>query len=244
MQIRTDKYKTSVHVFGMIVALFLRVLSADALPENSAPSGAGGCDIDSGPPVIQVTAPEHGIFTTNPAITVRGQVTGVSLSDAVVTVNGEQITLSPNCTFSERIDLDSDLILNPVLVKLSAPDGEHVVDIRERIVMITGDAIADGERSPQSLAIRLNESGLDQLESFITSGIDLDLERLLPPGQIVFDSPFVDVTTVSDPPPSVESFNIRFDAQPNQIGASFTLNNLSVTVQESFGIVSRPNLLS
>ena len=108
MRICKYKHDAAVNIFGMLL-LFLLVWSAYAFTENNTISEANGCDVDSGPPSIRLTAPEHGIFTTAPAITVRGQVAGVSLSDADVTINGEEITLSPNCTFSARIDLDSDL---------------------------------------------------------------------------------------------------------------------------------------
>ena len=56
---------------------------------------------------------------------------------------------------------------------------------RKRIVVIAGQSVADGDFSLDAVALRINDSGLDQLEPLIASGVSIDPATLLPVGTTV-----------------------------------------------------------
>ena len=68
-------------------------------------------------------------------------------------------------------------------------------DVHDRIVVIAGQSVADGALSPQSVAMRVNDTGLDTLEPLVgdLAASQLDLATLLPPGTVLADECFINV---------------------------------------------------
>jgi Glucodextranase, domain B len=186
------------------------------------------------PPKLTVTAPVHGVFSTAANVTVTGLVENVVSTDAVVTVNGATVPVNPDGSFSAVVALNPSIVFNPIETRLVAP--RFLVDRR---VVVAGASVADGAFSNQAIGLRLNDSGLDQLEPVVTSLVDLDLATLLPPGTLVIDnycyaSIFgacigrVDAVIDGAPPPSIGSFGIDIDSQPGMAFGDINLQNLFV----------------
>ena len=132
---------------------------------------------------ITVTAPVHGVFTTAANVTVTGQVQNAAPGTAVVTVNGTAVPVNPDGSFSHVVTLNPSIVFNPIETRLVAP----VFQIDRRVV-VSGPVRRRRRVLEPGPALRLNDSGLDELEPVVTSLVDLDLATLLPPNTLVIDN--------------------------------------------------------
>jgi hypothetical protein len=176
------------------------------------------------PKVVTITSPLHGSFTTSTTVTVTGTVSGVKPANRVLTVNGALVTVATDNTWSINVALDPSKVFNPILAELT--DTAAGVTKKARHVVILGESVADGDFSLDSIALRLNDSGLDSVEPVVTDLVDLDIASLLPPGTAVIndfcavDGGFlgclgsVDVV-IASPAPSFSSFGLDVDSQTN-----------------------------
>jgi hypothetical protein len=204
------------------------------------------CRGGSPPPEIVISSPVHGSFSTAASVVASGSV-NVPAANALLEVNGVTVPVQPDGTWSTTIALDQNVVFNPINVRVTRlSDGLKGYG---RVTVIAGDSVADGALSPESIAMRLNDSGLDTLEPVITSLVNLDLATLLPPGTLVIDnycyldSIFgcigrVDVTVAGSPPPAIGSFGIDIDSRTNSADADVQLNNLFVraNVDDATGV--------
>jgi hypothetical protein len=215
----------SVRFSGL--ALLYGALAALALGLASAPAEAGRPR-----PALEVTSPTHGIFSTGSAVTVTGRVYNVNVASTVVTINGSVVPLQPDGSFSYPLALNPSIVFNPIETRVVTP---FLIDRR---VVIAGPSVADGDFSFDALALRLNDTGLDQLEPVVTSLVDLDLATLLPAGTLVIDNYCyatiivcigrVDAVVEGTPPPSIGSFGINVDSQAGSARGDVNLQNLFV----------------
>jgi len=193
-----------------------------------------------------IDSPAQGIFTNDSSILVTGHFTKADPLTTTVDVNGLAATVLPDRTWSVTIPLDAVAIVNPVLAELTTAGGGV---LRKRITVIVGDSIADGDVSPMGVALRLNDSGLDEIEPVITSLVNLDLATLLPAGTLVINDfcyldsflgciGRVDVTVSGSPPPSIGSFSIDVDSQAGSVDGDVLLNNLFIraNVDDATGV--------
>jgi hypothetical protein len=141
-------------------------------------------------------------------------------------------------TFSHTVTLNASAVFNPLLATLTnTANGD---DVRARVVAIKGPSVADGALSPQSVAMRINDSGLDKIEPLVTelAGDQLNLADLLPAGTVLADDCFVNVigcwgsakVKIANPPPSFGSFGLALDAKPNAVGANIAVRNLRLDI--------------
>jgi hypothetical protein len=103
-----------------------------------------------------------------------------------------------------------------------------------------GESVADGAYSLQSVAMRVNDSGLDTLEPLVgaLAGSQLALGTLLPPGTVLADECFISVigcwgsakVKIGNPAPSYGSLSFSADAKTNAVAANITVHNLRVDV--------------
>jgi hypothetical protein len=190
------------------------------------------------PPTITIDSPAHGSFINAASVAVNGHLTNTTFATAngQVSVNGVNVTLNPDLTFSTTVSLDANKVFNGITATLfpAYPNPE-----KHRITVVAGQGLAETSFSPQSVALRINDTGLDTLEPFITSMVPLDLATLLPPGTLILDNYCyatfigclgrVDVTVAGSPPPSIGSYSINADSLAlNDVQAVVTLNNLFV----------------
>lgn len=176
-------------------------------------------------PAIALSAPAHGSFidpAAQSSVNVQGRVLNPSGGESVL-VNGIAVTPDGNGDFAATVPLNAAAIFNPVLAQLRNAGAELIG--QDRRIVIYGSSVADGAHSPQSVALRLNDSGLDQLEPAVTSLVDLDLATLVPPGTSLGSA------TLNSA--SLDRFGIQLDARVGSIFANVILYNLHVQASAS-----------
>lgn len=190
---------------------------------------------------VFIDAPTHGTFTTAGSVVVSGHYTTLPAGMASVTVNGVPAsTFNPVArTFSHTVSLSSSAVFNPILVTLTNTSNGDLV--RDRVVVIRGNSVADGDYSPMSVALRLNDSGLDAVEPLIgeLAAGGFDVGALLPPGSVITDSCFIDSflgclgsarVTIASPAPSVSGFALSVDSKVGYVFGDIDIFNLRIDV--------------
>ena len=189
---------------------------------------------------IFIDTPAHGIFTTASTAVITGHYTTLPPGLAAVTINGVPASsVNPVFrTFSHTVSLSQAAVFNGVRATLTnIANGD---DVHDRIVVIAGQSVADGALSPQSVAMRVNDSGLDTLEPLVgaLASTQLDLGTLLPPGTVLADQCFINVigcwgsakVKIGTPAPSYNDLALALDSKTNVVGADITVSNLRVDI--------------
>jgi hypothetical protein len=203
-----------------------------ALAAAAALVGAG---CRSKPLSLTVSSPIHGTFTTAASVTVTGTVSYVQLGEVVLTVNGAPIVFGEDGSFSTSVPLDPAKVFNPIHVIASA--GGRIQ--AERIVVIAGESVADGDYSLESVALRLNDTGLDSVEPLVSSLVDLDIASLLPVGTVIIDNEcMIDggflgclgraTVSIQNPPPSFSSFGLNTDSMVDFVYGDVQIDDVRV----------------
>ena len=196
--------------------------------------GAVACG--PGPARVVILTPANGTFTTAGTVQVTGVLLDVNI-DAVadVVVNGvSALPLDQNQMFTITVPLTPGTIIQPIVAEVIGDSGTTLTD---RITVMLGDSVADGDFSPGGIALRISEGGLNELEPLVTSLVPLDVASLVPPGTLVVDnfcyqdSIFgclgrVDATVSGNPPPSISGFTIDIDPMTNFVAGDITLSDL------------------
>jgi hypothetical protein len=196
--------------------------------------GVAACG--SGPPRVVLFSPLQGTFTTDATIQVDGVLIDVNL-DAVadVQVNGiSAMPLAPGGLFSVTVPLDPTMLEQPITAEVI---GESGGILRDRVMVIYGPSVVDGDFSPEGIALRLNEAGLDEIEPLVTGLVPLDLATLVPAGtQVVDDFCYldsflgclgrVDATISGSPPPGLSNFDVAMDSMTDFVAGDVTLYDL------------------
>ncbi len=192
------------------------------------------------PFTVVITSPTHGIFTQASSIAVTGFITQLAPASAYLTINGTQVPVAANRTFSTTVPLSASAIFNPI--RATVTDLVHGSSAYARVVVIRGLSVADGAFSPKSVGLRLNDSGLDRVEPLVAglAGQGLDLGALVPVNTVLVDNEcFADsifgclgrgTVRVVSPPPSFSSFSLNADSMTNFVAADITVNDIRVNV--------------
>jgi cysteine-rich repeat protein len=197
---------------------------------------------------VVIDAPAHGVFSTAGAVGITGHYTVLPPGQVAVTVNGVPADSVNELTrtFSHTLPLDAETIFNPVRVSLTnTANGD---DVRDRIVVIAGGSVADGAHALQSVAVRVNDSGLDVLEPLVTelAGDQLDLATLLPAGTTLADQCFIPFigcwggarVRIANPPPSFGTLGLAADAQTDLLATEIDITDLRVDIDiDGYGLV-------
>lgn len=211
-------------------------------------------------PLLTIDTPADGTFTTGSTVVVTGSARRGEGAIQALTVNGVDVlplTGHPqDGTWSVVLPLDPGVIFNEVFAEMTLGNFFGGSKVRERITIIAGDGVTsgfilDGSKSPESIALRLNDTGLDEVEPVITGLVNLDLATLVPVGtQVVNEFCYADIfgacigtadafveQNPSAPPtsPSVSSFAIGIDSQTNQVDGLVTLSDLYVRARVEDG---------
>jgi len=193
-----------------------------------------GCG--EGPARVVIFNPLQGTFTTSSTVLVQGALLDVNL-EAVsdVQVNGiSALPLISDGLFSVTVPLDPAVIEQPITVEVIGQSGGI---LRDRVMVLYGPALAEGDFSPEGIALRITEAGLDELEPLVTGLVPLDLANLVPPGTLVVDNfcysdtifgclGRVDATISGSPPPSLSGFDVVMDSMTNFVAGDVTLYDL------------------
>jgi hypothetical protein len=195
------------------------------------------CTPQPPPPGIAIDSPASGAFVNAASVLVTGHVSNVSAAAATgqVTVNGTIVPVNPDLSFSATVALDASKVFNPVVATLFPAQPNPP---RSRVTVIAGPSVLETDLASQSVALRLNDSGLDEIEPVITSLVPLDLASLLPIGTVVInDYCYASLfgacigradAIIESPAPAIGSYGIAVDSMTNQAAADVTLNNLAV----------------
>ena len=106
-------------------------------------------------PTILMVSPSHGEFTTAATVDVIGMVLNLDPDDAALTVNGVSVAVTNSGMFTTTVSVDPAIIFNPI--DLSLTDTSNGFVVNDRVSVIYGDSIADGDYSLESIALRINE---------------------------------------------------------------------------------------
>ncbi len=194
------------------------------------------------PANIVIDTPVHGTFSTAAQVTVNGRVLNVNnpAVNAAVTLNGAAVTVQADGSWSTVVSLDSNIVFNPLLAELTVLTNGRTV--RARHVVIAGPSVADGALSMDSVALRLNDSGLDAVEPLVSSLVNLDIASLLPVGtQVINDFCAIDGgfvgclgsvdVNIANPPPSFSGFGLDVDSMVNFAAGDVVVNDIRVDTQ-------------
>ncbi len=191
-----------------------------------------------GAPTVTILTPAHGTFSTASNVTLTGNVQYVSFGTYTVFVNGVAATMNPDLTWSITLPLSAPALVNPYNAELRSNQTAAVLN-RKRIVVVSGQSVVDGDFSLDSVALRINDSGLDELEPLITQGVAINPATLLPVGSVVISNycaipgPFGSclgriTARVANPPPSITGFALDTDAMTNFVAGDIDVFNLRI----------------
>ena len=189
---------------------------------------------------IVIDSPANGTFTTSGTAVITGHYTLLPAGQAAVTINGVPAN-SVNTTlrtFSHTITLNPPPAFSPLqpIGTASGRDGVY-----NAVVAVSyNTSVADGAFSPQSVAMRMNDTGLDSVEPLVAglAAGQLDLATILPPGTVLIDDCFINAigcwgsaqVAIANPPPSFSSLQLFMDSQPGVVFGDIRINNLRVDV--------------
>ena len=193
---------------------------------------AAGCG-----PRVFIDAPTNGTFTTASTVTVNGHVVNGDPAAITLHVNGAAVPLAPDGTFTTNLPLDPALIYNPITADI-VQAGPGRVD-SDRVVVIAGDSVQEGDFSDKAIALHINNSGLDALEPVVSGLVDLDIATLMPVGTVVTNDPPAKITS---PSPSISDFKVDFAADQDQVNAVISLHDFKMTLDVTAPVVGHCNL--
>jgi cysteine-rich repeat protein len=190
---------------------------------------------------IEIDTPAHGVFTTAGTQLVTGRYTTLPPGLTSVRINGVPAASvnTTNRTFAHTITLDPGAVFNPVratLTNLGNGDDSH-----DRIVVIAGDSVADGAHAPQSVALRMNDRGIDAIEPLMgdLAAGEFDLGELVPtdtvllPWQCYFQFIWCWAgaeARIGSPPPSFGDVRVTADSKTGAVAADITLEDLRIDI--------------
>jgi hypothetical protein len=140
-----------------------RLASAAASSIASGPAGVQATSIQTSGPLIVVTSPTRGTFTTDGAVLVKGNVWSL-VGVSALTINGSPATFNAGGDFSEPVTLSVGLNV----IDVQAFDAQGVCN-RVSLSVIQGQFQPDGQAIPNALAVRLNQGSLDAASRAIAS---------------------------------------------------------------------------
>jgi hypothetical protein len=195
-----------------------------------------------GAPTVNILTPAHGSFSTAANVTLTGNMQNVTAGGHRVVVNGVNATMSGK-NWSINLPVNAGPIVNPYFAELKR-NADNVTLARRRIVVLAGQSVADGDFSLDSVALRINDSGLNQLEPLIAGGVALDPATLMPVNTVVisnycaipgpFGSCLGSITArIASPAPSITGFAIDADSMTNFVAGDVDIFNLRIQLQLS-----------
>ena len=204
------------------------------------------CTVTAGCMRVEIDDPENGAFIEESTVTVTGNVFSITpddfplnVDDMTLEINGTPIPIAPDGSYSTNILLDPLKVFNPIEADIREVSKGFVDSAR--VVVIAGDSIAEGDYSPEAIALQINASGLDSLEPVVAGLVDFDLPSLIPNGTTVasnicvIDSFFGCLgratVKVKNPPPSISGFKVGFASQQDSIRTNIALNGFNLNVR-------------
>jgi hypothetical protein len=182
-------------------------------------------------PAIRITSPAHGMFVSagSSGVVVKGTLADVEPSDASVTVNGVAAQIDATTkTFSVVVPFGGPRLFEPLVAELTTiSTGKKA---RDRIVVIRDLDIPETVAVDDAVALRVKQSGLDDLAPILTALLEpqLDLAALLPDS---IESDGATITVLEDPPATLGGVTLALDTVAGAIDATAVLSNLFIAAR-------------
>jgi hypothetical protein len=183
-------------------------------------------------PSIKITSPPHGLFVSagSSGVVVTGSLTDVDPADASIAVNGVPAQIDAAAkTFSATVPFGAQRLFEPIVAELTrVSTGER---LRDRIVVIRDLDIPETVAVEDAVALRIRQSGLDDLAPVVTALLEpqLDLATLLPQEPVESDG--ATVAILDDPPAHLGGVTIAFDTVPNAIDVTAVLDDIFIAAR-------------
>ncbi len=187
-------------------------------------------------PTVKINSPVHGAFTTNSSVTVAGKVDGLGSAISLLTVNGKNVSVSSNGSFSTTVSVDASKVFNPIVARMTTILGAQALD---RVVVIAGNSVDASEIAANSLAVRISNRGIERIQDLLADVVGLDLSLLLPEGTLLVKNfcvvkgffgclSRVDVRVSGSKRPQITELGIDLAAQSGVLGTTADLFGVSV----------------
>lgn len=201
-------------------------------------------------PVLTLTAPVHGTFTTGSSIQVTGTATQLPPAEVELTVNGLVTPVNPDGSFSTSQPVSQSAVLNPIVVRLrKLSTGYYTL---KRVMVIGSPAVADGMYSGNGIGMRINDTGLDQLQPTIQSLINgsFDVQALILAANPIINNYCVlnifgciiqiDVNATSVT--YTQPVGVNLDAQNGNTSVGVSVNNIRVNYNVTDDVSCQGNI--
>ncbi len=197
-------------------------------------------------PADVIQTPLPGSFVDAPEVVVSGAIPTTDVATTAASLNGTALALTPGAVlpdgsvealFSQVVPLDFEAVFNPLAVVWTLPGGSPG---RARTTVVAGPWVADGAASPDSAALRFNDSGLDDFEPVLEDLVGFDLAGVLPVGLRIYNKCVVDTFAgcigrakvyVDDPPPSYTAQRVALDAFADGVQLDLALQDVRVDLE-------------
>jgi cysteine-rich repeat protein len=190
---------------------------------------------------IFIDGPAHGTFTTSATTLINGHYTTLPAGVTAITVNGTPASSvnTATRTFSHTVTLNGAAVLNPIRVTLTNTANGNAVD--DRVVVIAGPSVADGALSPESVALRMNDTGIDAIEPLVSdlAAGEFDFATLVPSGTVIlpWQCYFQFIwcwagaeARIGSPAPSFGAVHFAADSRTDAVDADIVLDNLRIDI--------------
>lgn len=155
-------------------------------------------------------------------------VTGTATRGFPVIVNGVEATQNPDLTWMVTIPLNPSDVITPIDAVMTT--GQTIL-AKDRITVLAGPSIREGDFSPNSVGLGFTNAGLDSLLPLVSSlaGDALDISSLLLTGGTIFDDQIF-TFNVSATAYDADIGNFTFDAASatDRVDTTITIDGLSL----------------
>lgn len=198
---------------------------------------------------VVIETPPHGVFTTAGTQLVTGRYTTLPAGLTSLKINGVPAASvnTASRTFSHTVTLSPAAIFNPVRATLTnTANGD---DVHDRIVVVSGNSVADGAHAPESVAMRMNDRGIDTIEPLMgdLAAGEFDLGELVPTGTVIlpWQCYFQFLwcwagaeASIGSPAPSFGEVRVSADSKVGAVAADIALDDLRIDIHiDGTGIV-------
>ena len=207
---------------------WLRVLSL-ALVSGFATS----CVFD---PEIEIDSPVIGAFVSGAGVQVTGH-TNLPGQPVVLKVNGTQVSVAADGSFSANVSFVPDRIVQTVVAEMTYAG--FVLD-RDVATVLRGVGVLEEELAPEALGVRLTQPGFEAAAAGLAAALPMDLGELVPPGTRMFDNycilrglfghclAAVDIIVSGSPAPSFGALEVAIDPEQDFAVIHTTVHDLFV----------------
>ena len=187
-------------------------------------------------PEVEIDSPVIGAFVTGAGVQMTGH-TNLPGQPVVVRVNGAQVPVAADGSFSANVAFVPDRIVQTVVAEMTYAG---IVLDRDVATVLRGVGVLEGEQAPDALGVRLTQPGFEAAAEGLAAALPMDLGELVPPGTRMFDDlcilrglfghclAAVDIVVSGSPPPSFGALEVVIDPHQDFAVIHTTVHDLFV----------------